>query len=348
MSEVITKEHPLAWKPLKNKVFKDAELADKIHKEGYAILPLLTDDMLVKLKEIYRREHSLKTKNGGMFYSVYSSDNAYRNRVHTEIQQVLAPLLEAHFQDYKNVINSFVVKSSGKESEFYVHQDTTAVDETKYSPLSLWIPLQEINDKNGALTLIEKSHWFFSPYRGVSFAFPFSKIVSTVRNYLKPIYMQAGEVLLFDPRVIHNSMENASGEDRVAIICGIFEQDAEFITCYKDPSSVDTPIELYKHSDSYLLEYQNFFYDCHARPTSGEKITEISAHFPEMTREEFTELCALNSIEEVNVLSTESGLQCNMIAEPDGVNKPELVLTEVPESKTIPQRKSGLFSWLKR
>ena len=343
---VTLKKQHSDWKPLKNKVFKDAKLAEKIHQEGYAVLPLLSDEIVEQLKAIYAREHSLNVENGGMFYSVYSTDNEYRMRVHQEIKDVLTPILNEHFQDYKNVINSFVIKASGKESEFYVHQDTTAVDEFTYSPLSLWIPLQEIDATNGALTVIEKTHWFFSPYRGVSFAFPFSKIVNTVRKYLKPVYMKSGEVLVFDPRVIHNSMQNSSGNDRIAIICGVSNKDAEFITCYKDPADEKSPIERYKHEDDYLLKYQNFFYDCHIRPTSGTKLDEIPDIFPAMLSEEFEELCAMNNITPVNILDEESNIQCNMIAEPDGINKPELEESHIPEP--VPQKKMGILSWFKK
>lgn len=348
MSTVITKEHPLKWKPALNKVFKSPELAKKIHEEGFAILPLISDEILDKLNAIYAREHSLNVENGGMFYTVYSSDTEYRLRVHNEIQEVLKPVLEEHFKDYTNVVNSFVVKASGNESEFYVHQDTTAIDEFKFSPLSLWIPLQEIDATNGALTIIEKTHWFFSPFRGVSFPFPFSNIVNIVRKYLKPVYMKPGEVLVFDPRIVHNSMQNTSGKDRVAIISGIFDKEAEFITCYKDPASSSNPIELYRHEADYTLTYQNFYYDCHVRPTSGTKFNEIPDQFPSMSAKQFIELCELNNVPEVNVLNEESNIQCNMIAEPDGINKPELVEAKTMEEPQVLKKKSGLLSWFKK
>lgn len=337
-------EHPYLWKPILNRVFLDRVLARNILEKGYAVLPLLDEETLNALNAIYANEHALNVDNGGMFYTLYSKDLEYRNRVHTAIHEVLDPILKKNFINYKNVVNSFVVKSSGKQSEFYVHQDTTTMDEQDFSPLSLWIPLQEIDSTNGALTLIEKTHWFFSPYRGVSFSFPFKSIVNTVRKYLKPIYLKPGEVLLFDPRVIHNSMENSSGKDRVAIICGIFDKEAEFQTCFKDPSSPGNPIEIYRHEDDYTLKYPNFFYDCHVRPVSGEKIGEIEDLFPPMDAETFEKLCALNKIPVQNILDDESGVNCNLIAEPDGINRFEPVLVENEHS----EKKSGLLSWFRR
>lgn len=341
-------DHPYNWSPVKHSVFRDQVLAEQIHREGYAVLPLLSEDQVERLADIYRREHSLSTDAGGMFYSMYSSDHEYRLRVHQEIQEILLPVLETHFTHYKNVINSFVVKMSGDQSEFYVHQDTTAVDEFAFSPLSLWIPLQDITPENGALTIVERTHRFFSPYRGVSFPFPFSGILNTIRRYLRPVYMKRGEVLVFDPRIVHNSMKNTSGKDRVAIICGVFDKDARFITCYKDPKVADAPIECYEHEDDYVLKYPNFFYDCHVRPTSGTKIKEVNDQFGPMPEDTFLELCAMYALEPQDILSTESGIQCNLVAEPDGINKPELVCETAAVADPAPARSKGILSWFKR
>ncbi len=343
----ISTNHPLNWQPVKHSVFKDEELADRIHENGYAVLPLLTEDQVDQIMEIYQREHSISAEQGGMFYSMYSSDNDYRLRVHEEIQAILQPMLETHFKHYKNIVNSFVVKMSGDQSEFYVHQDTTAMDEFRYSPLSLWIPLHDITSENGALTVIEKTHWMFSPYRGVSFPFPFSGILNTVRRYLKPIYMKKGEVLVFDPRIVHNSMKNTSGKDRIAVICGIFDQDTRFVSCYKDPAVKNSPIELYEHEDDYVLKYANFFYDCHVRPTSGVKTGEVEDQFPQMEEAEFVALCDELGIATSNILDSESGVQCHLVAEPDGINKPELVCATPPVEQPA-EKPKGFFSWFKR
>lgn len=325
------------WQPAPSLVIKDKQLLDTIYTRGYDVIKGLNNEQLEKLQNLFNQEHQLEVKDGGMFYSLYSKDYEYRKRIHDEIQQILSPLLEDLFKDYKNVINSFVVKAPGPKSEFYVHQDTTAVDEFKHSPLSLWIPLHDITIENGAMCLVEKTHWFFSPYRGVSFNFPFTKINETVKPYLKPIPLKKGEILLFDPRVIHNSLANNSQSHRIAIICGIFHLDAKFITCFKDPNESNSPVELYEHDDDYLLKYPNFFYNCHERPVSGNVLDKVNADNHDMPAEEFIELCETNQVERPDFIASYAALQCNMIAEPDGVNKFEVAAAEP---------KKGFFSKL--
>lgn len=311
------------WKPVKHSIFKDEELASTIHEIGHQTVPFLSDEALQRLRAIFEEEHDFDVQGGGMFYSLYSKDKAYRKRIHEQMEEVLTPFLNQHFKDYKNVINFFVVKLPGEKSEFLAHQDTTGLDEFSYSPLSLWIPLEDMKENNGALAVIEKTHWFFSPYRGVSIPFPFKKLADTVKKYIQPLYIKAGEALFFDNRIIHSSMPNSSDKARVAIVCGLFPKEAKFMNCYQKREPELGKIELFEHNDNYLLEYPHFFYNCTDRPVSGKLINEVDEFFPEMESNEFETLCELNNIPERNILNSVdmNTDNCQMIAEPDGVNR---------------------------
>jgi hypothetical protein len=328
------------WKPIPHKVIKDQALRDTIHENGYAVIPFLSDERLKAIQALYEQEHAISAQKGGMFYGLYSKDLAYRRRVHDTVADIVKPLLDKHFTQYKNIVNTFITKVSGPESEFYVHQDTSALDEFKHSPLSVWIPLQDITPENGALGVIEKTHWFFSPYRSISIPFPFVAINDTVRSYLKPIYMKAGEAIVFDPRIVHNSMPNTSGSDRRVVLCGVFPQEAEFITCYRDKAP-GSAIELIKHEDNFILENTNFYYDCFKRP-DGEPVGKEPENFPDMSRETFEELCRINAITKPGEVEG-SMSACNFIAEPDGINRFEEVNTQ-QQSSTVWQRLKAVFS----
>ena len=330
------------WKPIQHSFIKDAELKNTLHINGYAIRSLLTITQLKKLRELYANLHAIHAEKGGMFYSLYSRDLNYRKNVHDTIQEILRPTFETLFCDYKNVINTFITKAAGPESEFYVHQDTTALDEFAFSSLSLWIPLNDVTPHNGGLSVIKKTHWLLSPYRGVSFPFPFSGIESVVRTYLEPLEMKAGEVLIFDPRIIHHSFSNQSKEDRVAIVSGIFPVSAAFRTCFKDNSKADNPIEIYEHDDDYLLKYPQFFYNCHDRPVSGVVVDSISDDFPNLTEAQFQQFCDDNKIP-IQHKVAENGSFCNMIAEPSGEN---LYDYSCEENQT--KQKDRLFRQIKR
>ncbi len=159
---------------------------------------------------------------------------------------------------------------------------------------------------------------------------------------LKPLYIKAGEAIIFDSRLIHNSMPNLSGADRLVALCGIFPKNADFVTCYrsKEPGS---KIVVFKHDDNYILEHEGFYYDCHARPTSGEKIGEIEEDFPEMDAKTFEKLCELNAIPKTNLLGEITNIPCQMIAEPDGINLTHQALAEKPRTDTVWQKLKAVF-----
>lgn len=288
------------WQPVSRDYLKDTATEAELRNTGYSIVGGLTMPQIEKLRVLYNELHSFKKPEGGMFYSVYSRDLEYRNRVHRGIGEILKPVYDNLFSDYKSVLNSFIIKVSGPESEFSLHQDSTGLDETKYSCLSVWIPLQDTGVNNGCLCVVPHSHKMFSPYRGISFPQPFDSISDTVRKYLQPIEMKTGEILLFDNRLVHNSVINDSGTDRVVVMSGIFPKEAHLLSCYKDMSDEKNPIELIEQADDYLLTFENFFHDCTCRPETGKSIGFVNWDISQMKEKAFLSLCSKYGVKELN------------------------------------------------
>jgi hypothetical protein len=288
------------WKPASRPYLNDPETEVALQDVGYKIVGRLTSAEIQKLNDLYADLHHFEKPNGGMFYSVYSRDLLYRNKVHNGIGQILDPIYGKLFNDYKSVLNSFIVKVSGPESEFSLHQDSTGLDEMKYSCLSIWIPLQDTGTDNGCMCVVPHSHKMFSPYRGISFPQAFDSISDTVRQYLQPIEMKAGDILLFDNRLVHNSVVNSSGQDRIVIMSGIFPEEASILSCYKDMSNIKNPIELIEQEDDYLLTFENFFHDCTCRPETGKSIGFVNWDTSQMSEQEFLSLCGMYGIKPVN------------------------------------------------
>lgn len=304
------------WKPVKHSIIKDEKLANTIHKIGYSINKLITSTEIDALTALFNENHSFEDKNGGMFYSIYSQDTEYRKKIHFAIDAILKPILDKVCKNYKVLLNSFVVKISGPNSEFYLHQDTTGLDEWSYSPLSLWIPLDNVSQSNGCLGIIPKSHHFFSPYRSISFPAPFDAIQSTVKQYLQPLEMKKGDVLLFDNRMLHHSYSNTSGKTRIAVICGLFPKEATLQTCYKPNYVCGGEIETIEHDDDYLLSGKNFLIDCQKRPTTGVSLGYKMDPYESISKLEFEKICEEYGVKKTNHGVTDTPTNCNMIGEP--------------------------------
>ena len=298
-------------------VFRDDNLSREIHEQGYKPADVLPSETIEALQALFRDTHDFAGNgNGGMFYSVYSRDLGYRRKVHEGITTILAPFFETHFKDHRVMLSSFVVKVAGPDSEFYLHQDTTGMDEWHHSPMSLWIPLDDVDENSGCLGIIPKSHHFFSPYRSISFPAPFDAIQAKVKQYLQPLRMRKGQVLFFDNRILHHSYINRSLKERIAVVCGIFPKDAPMLTCHKTEYVCGGRVELIRQEDDFLFTYPNFLIDCQKRPDVGMSLGFVEDPYREIAEAEFEALCRRNGLLPQTARADDTAVSCRMIAEP--------------------------------
>ena len=358
MPQVLNSVSPVSdWPIQRQSIVRDAALTDTLYNEGFAVVPFLNEADLEVLRAVYAKEHSISSETGGIFYSLYSQNLEYRERVNAEVGAVMEPRLQEFFHSYKTVLNGFIIKVPGPKSGFLIHQDTTGLDESKYSTLSVWVPLWDIGPEDGAMCMVRRSHKMFYPYRGISFAFPFDKIHSTVKRYLEPVYMKAGEALIFDQRTLHASLPNKSDKNRVVVVSGLFPQEAEFTMCYRE--SEDAPIEIYRQADDFILKYPRFMHDCRSRPIAGEKIAEVDFPIPMMTTEEFEAKAAAAGLQPLDLIAREDKLGCNPMPEPDGVERAPLaplvvvrteaeIAASTAVAATAPIENKGSGNWFQR
>lgn len=290
-----------AWKPARRPYVKSAELEQELFEKGYVLAGKLDEHTIEGLTTLYAELHNFSNPDGGMFYSVYSRDIEYRKKVHNGINEKLQEVYNNFFQNYRNILNSFIVKVSGPESEFSLHQDSTGIDEFKYSNLTMWIPLEDVNMDNGCLCVVPKSHHMFSPFRGMSFPPAYEGITDVLRQYLQPIEMQKGEILLFDNRLVHNSTANLSGADRAVVMSAIYPAEAPLIVCHKDQLDPKSDIELIKQPDDFLVTYENFMHDCTCRPEVGETVEFVKWNDQPLSANDFQKLCSTYGVTPTNI-----------------------------------------------
>lgn len=305
------------WRPVKNRIIKSNDLAEKILTDGFAIVNFASDDQIKSIQELYDKEHNVNATDGGMFYSLYSQNTDYRWTIHRGISEVLKPSLDTFFEGYKEMVNTFIAKLPGPRSEFFIHQDTTGLDEHRYSPLSIWLPLDDVDAENGSMSVLPKSHQFFTPYRGISFGYPFDDIKEELLKYMIPLSLKKGEALIFDPRVVHNSAANTSNSPRIVSLTGLFPKSATFRHCYLDKSVTPSILEIYEQDDNFLIEYPHLLIDCTERPSRGNLVQKLPYSVPKIAQETFEELCKKFNVNRVRDTSIPFREDCIMIGEPE-------------------------------
>ncbi len=174
------------------------------------------------------------------YHSTFFEDNkAYKQLVFDVIGTLLAPLLKNYFNGYKIIQANIFSKPTGSG---YVcpHQNLTTVDETKFTSVSIWIPLQPTNISNGTLFFAPGSHKKFSKFRNFNIDWEPLRTFARLEDYgMVGVDMNVGDVLIFDDSIIHASPVNESGADRIVFHCLAIPQEAKAIYCKKSEDNID-------------------------------------------------------------------------------------------------------------
>lgn len=242
-------------------MFKYNEDAKAFQEEGYLKKMLLTDNDISAIQNLYKATKHLSGIDNKSFYTTIWSDNvAYKEKVGKGLKEIIEPALALHLQDYKSVFANFMVKKAGENSQLHPHQDWSFTDEAQHFSITAWIPLIDVDKKNGALQVLPKSH-LLNNYPRARFAnAPFAdKIEYISHNLMKSVSMKAGEVLMINSRTIHASPPNLSNDERIAVSIVLIPKEApmKHWVLDKDDSMMAHELEV---QPNFFTEFSCFDY----------------------------------------------------------------------------------------
>lgn len=186
--------------------------------------------------------------------------------------------------DYKAFMGSFIAKHADKNSELGVHQDMSLVDESKFMGVNIWAPLCDTNEKNGALFLIPKSHRLFPTYRNANITNIYDKHYHLIKKYMQPVFIKAGEAIIFDNSILHYSPANKSSQIRIATNVFVTHQEARITIYYHNQEN--NKIESFEQEDDFFTKYTQFGNDSNMhRPEIGKSLGFTDYNFPTLTPE---------------------------------------------------------------
>ena len=268
-------------------VFQSDEDHQHFLREGYVIKQLLDPAEVVHLQMIYERLHPDGVQ--GFYTTTFHPDPEHRQQVNDSILETALPRIEAIFKDFKIYFASFIVKEPGPKSKLIMHQDMTLVDESKYNGINIWCPLINLTETNGAIEVLPRSHRLYPTYRGSSLPDIYDGLVEEVANYLKPLHLKAGEAVIFDQSIIHNSPPNLSHNPRPVINIFVTHKDAKIRIAYHNKEEAPEKVELFEQEDDFLMNFQQFGNDIFSRPKIGKSLGFTEYDFPKLTVERLVE-----------------------------------------------------------
>jgi len=240
-------------------VFSTTRLQQELKCNGYAVTDFLNES---EIKIFSRSLGEITSPNDltalGMSFSIETLDLDYRRLINQEIKSVFTSKLKALFPDYRIVVSTLIRKKPNVfSSGMYLHQDASFVNESYEKSFGIWCPLINVNEQNGCLTVVDKSHLLNSkqrPYFAPN-GFPYGQDILLLmqQKYLTSLSMKAGQAVIYDRRLFHGSSANLTTNERIAVACVIVPQIRLTHFCYREEGS--KKIEIFEVDDEFYDRY---------------------------------------------------------------------------------------------
>lgn len=241
---------------MEESVFKDPKIEMLFQKNGFVVMPLLTQKEADELLRYY--DSNPITNIEGFHATHFSKNRAYKKEVNQQIISAFKMGLSQLLNDYNLVFANFMVKEVGVNSAMPLHSDWTYVDENKHQSLGIWSPLVDTNLENGMLGVVPFSHRLKKNNRGPKIPSPFLNhneyIINTYGVLLK---VKAGNVVIYDHRLLHFSPANLSNSKRVSINIAAAPKGIEIVHY----AFFEEKKQIYKYevsSNDFFIRYNHF------------------------------------------------------------------------------------------
>lgn len=255
----------------------DAKGWRELASEGYTIKPFLGQAELEALQQL--RIATIPEVPLGIYISALSSMET-RRAILDGCKTILKDKLKTLTPRFSVVSATLVTKKArSKNGRLGLHQDSSLVDHSKDLGINVWVPLCDVDDRNGCLRVAGRSHRFniiegLPPIAGPHGDYERVLVSPCVTS----LFMKAGDACLFDSRLLHASEDNHSDSDRVALVLTLIPEDRAVRVYFRNP---ETPAQLdvYEVDSEFLLHFDPFRYP-DAATLETQTFLESFGHVP--------------------------------------------------------------------
>lgn len=244
---------------MKRTIFRYQSLNDRFNKEGYITLPLLNEEQLHNLfnllNELKAKSDNTKVNVSTSYeLSFFNENKELKKDILEKIYTFFKPILDNILDDYTPIIiNLFNKKPT--TGEVPLHQNWTFVDESKYTSVSVWIPLCDVSKVNGTLEVSPGTHNTLTAYRSPSIPWVFKGLEKKIiDNYMVPLNLKVGQVAILDDAILHYSGVNKSPNDRGTIQLIMKPTEAKAIHYYCD-KNVPNELEVFEVNEDFFTKF---------------------------------------------------------------------------------------------
>ncbi len=259
---------------------KNPELDREIKAKGYVMVPLLNEQELSELT-LRTKEINNFPVTDMLFSNLQHHNKEYIDKARSFLKEFLFDKVFSYIENAEWVDGVYIIKPPGV-GEFSNHQDWSMVDEKIARTYSVWIPLIDVDERNGTFCILEGSHNFFKGYRSSTIPWQYSgeKYQDIINKYRKPLKIKKGYAVIFDNAMIHATTPNNSNESRIAVIIGLKPTEEKLLHFYQ--TGQPDKVEVFEVDADFFSNY-----DYKSRPSAYKSLGVIDNEVINISPEEF-------------------------------------------------------------
>lgn len=224
----------------------------KLHKDGYVISSERINAEELKSLEAFYYQHA-REHNG--FHTTFDLQSAEAKRlINRRLIKAIDPHVKTLFPDYRLVVANFVVKEPSKDSFLPFHRDWSVVDELRFSGYSIWFPLIDLNQENGAIGFCKGTHKNAPRYRSPSNPAGLIETSVELEKNVEFPRIEAGQLAVFNHATVHCSKANNSSRPRIAVTAVIVPKEAKGLHYFFEENG--SKMLTYEVDEEFYFQYE--------------------------------------------------------------------------------------------
>ena len=261
-------------------ILRNAELNRRLFDDGFVTMPFLTGDEIDALTKLFYQFHTDEEVEG-LYVSAVKKDAKSVQAISDSIRDLFRRAITEHIENGVTLGGTFITKPAHQTEALEPHQDWSIVDESRFRSFTIWVPLVDVNDDNGAMYVLPGSHDSMRGYRHLTIPSIFGQIYEHVWPQMKPIHLKAGEAIIFDHALGHASKPNRTNQIRIAATHSLISPNFEMRFYWNNNGTVE---EFEGESHYYNTEQAK------VGPGNLKKLRDLDFKIHQLDREEFNTL----------------------------------------------------------
>ncbi len=243
-------------------IFINEEYNNSFLKDGYCkINGSFLNSAEIKTVLDWFHGSDLDKKSESSQYHVINSPNKNElSHISSKLEKFIKPKLETVINEPVIIFGTFVIKFPDSKGILHLHQDGSLLDEDEDNiSLTCWIPLVDVDMRNGCLGFIKNSNHIYNSVRPAPFPatyVPLKKHAFSLLPYVNFVPMKAGEMVVFDSKTFHGGFPNFTNQTRYVLTFWITTHKSNLVFYYLKPGTKDKILK-YKIDKDFFTKYDN-------------------------------------------------------------------------------------------